>query len=225
MTLDDLQQRWQETNAKLDAALVLHAALARPAVLNGTRTALERAARSVLFEWLATLVAVMVLGAFAADHVRERPVLLCAALLDAYGIAATAAGIAAFVRLRAIDYDAPLLAVARAVERIALLRAWTVFWTLTVAPLMWMPLLVVALRAAFGPLAVDSLSPVWIGANVAFGAAVLAGAIVFARGHDFAAAPSSPADRLWRTLAGGGIRAAAQRLAALSDDAAAEFAR
>lgn len=217
MTLDDLQERWQETNAKLDVALALNAALVRPAVLRGTRTALERAARSVLFEWFATLAAVIVLGAFAADHVRERPVLLCAALLDAYGIAATAAGIAAFVGLRAIDYGAPLLTVARAVERIALLRAWSVFWTLVLAPLMWTPLLVVAVRAAFGSTAVSTLSPVWIGANVAFGVEVLAGALAFARGRDLACAPSSAVDRLLRTLAGQDIRAAADRLAELGD--------
>jgi hypothetical protein len=105
--------------------------------------------------------------------------------------------------------------VARAVDRLRLLRARAAMWTVLFAPLMWPPLAIVALRGFFHLDALAEFGLPWLAANVAFGLAVLAGALVLARRYGKNLPPSSPLRRAFDNLSGSAVRVAADSLDAL----------
>ena len=215
MERDELSGLWQKYDARLDELTRTNALLLRRSSLAAAQTGLGRLSGKLRLEFAIDVLAVLVLGSFAAAHVREWAILLAAMALDAYAIAILAATVAQLVALGRIDYDEPVIAIAQAVERLRLLRARKTLWILALAPLMWVPLLLVGLRGFFGidPVAVLGLR--YIAANAAFGAAVLAGAVWTARRYAGSAGPA------WlryfsETLSGAEVRAASQQLAALT---------
>ena len=106
-----------------------------------------------------------------------------------------------------IEYDAPVIAIAQAVERLRLLRARKMLWILALSPLMWLPLMIVSARGLLGIDPIATLGIAYIAANAAFGAAVLAAALWIARRYG----------RYFReTLSGAEVRAASKQLAALT---------
>ena len=144
METDDVHAIWRRYDAKLEAALRLNDVLVRRLSLGGAQTGLGRLARYLWAELAGDALAVFLIGGFAADHAREPWVLGAAAVLDAYALAIVAAVVAQLVALARIDYDEPVFAIARAVDRLRLLRARAAMATLLLAPLMWPPLAIVA---------------------------------------------------------------------------------
>lgn len=114
-----------------------------------------------------------------------------------------------------IEYDAPVIAIAQAVERLRLLRARKMLWILALSPLMWLPLMIVSARGLLGIDPIATLGIAYIAANAAFGAAVLAAALWIARRYGRSAPPAWL--RYFReTLSGAEVRAASKQLAALT---------
>jgi hypothetical protein len=127
----------------------------------------------VIFELAANAVAIVLLGSFAADYIREPRFFIPALVLGIYAVALLATNVAQAVRINAVDYDEPVIAIQTQLERLKAERAIIVKWTLLVAPLMWVPLLVVVLRA-FGIDAYAALGTPYLGANALFGIGVIA---------------------------------------------------
>jgi hypothetical protein len=135
--------------------------------------------------------------------------------LDLYALAILAAGIAQYVSVAQMKYDVPVAAIARALDKAKLLRARTALWTIVLAPLMWTPLIIVTLRALGGIDTISAFGPWWVAANLAFGFAVLAAALVIARRGRSKAASSSLFGRAMDVLSGRPMRMAAEQLEAL----------
>jgi hypothetical protein len=144
--------------------------------------------------------------------VHEPVVLAAGVTLHIYAVAITIAVVAQLVALARIDYDEPVFAIARAVDRLRLLRARAAMWTLVFAPLMWPPLAIVGLRAFLGLDAMAAFGLPWLAANVAFGLAVLAGALVLARRYGKDLSRSSLLGRAVDSFSGSAVRRAAEGL-------------
>jgi len=215
MEPDDLTAVWRRYDERLNELVATNALILRRSSLMETRTTLGRLGRTLVYELVLAILAVVLLGAFAADHARELPVLAATAVLDVYAIAILAGTIAQYAHLGRIDFDAPVIAIARAVERLSLLRARQSLWTLALAPLMWPPLAIAATRGLLGIDAVAAFGMPWIAANVAFGVGVLALSVRLARRYGQGANAASWFRRLSASLSGHAVRSAALKLETL----------
>ena len=212
MELDDLKTAWAEQSAALEASLRLNDLLVRQDNTRRAESRLGRLKRSIVIELVLDFVAVVALGAFAAGHAAHQAIAACAALLGLYGIAVAQGQIRQLVAIGAIDFDEPVVAIQRKLEKLRVTRIATIKWILLFAPLMWVPLAVVLARAALGVDLFAVLSPLYIAANVVFGLAVIPAAIWLTRRYADRLEGSGFVRALGREIAGSDLRAALEYL-------------
>lgn len=215
MELEELKNLWNEGNRRLEASSRLNTLLFTQRNLRRADTSLKRLARGVTFELIVNLIAILSLGWFAADHVREPRFFIPAAVLDVYAIVLIAAGARQLFELRSLDYDEPVVAIQDRLQRLRLARIRATMGTLLFAPLMWLPLLIVATRAFFGVDIYAAASPAWLAANALFGLAVIPIAVVIARAFGPRLERATPIRFLANEIAGRSLAAALDDLAAI----------
>lgn len=215
MDIEELKELWGESNRRLEASTRLNTQLLAHANLDKAGTSLNRLARGIWFEVLLNFVALIALGAFAADHLREPRFFAPALALGAYALALLAAGVRQIVAIERIDYDAPVVAIQAQLERLRLARVRASIWTLLFAPLMWVPLLIVAARGLFGVDVYSAAAPGWLIANALFGLAVIPLAIAIARRFGGTIEGSAVVQRLAGTISGRNLTAALEAVDAL----------
>src|SRR5580658_1775075 len=215
MELEELKALWNESNRRLEASLLLNSMFFAQWSLRKADTSLRRLGRRITFDLIVNLIGIALLGWFAADHVAEPKFLVPAALLDVYAIALLVAGARQLFELRSLDYDEPVVAIQDRLRRLRLARIRATMGTLLFAPLMWVPLLIVATRGFFGIDIYAVASPAWLAANVLFGLAVIPIAVVIARVFGPGLERATPVRFLADQIAGRGLAAALDDLAAL----------
>jgi hypothetical protein len=180
MEIHELKNLWEQSERRLAASLRLNTLLLQQANARKSEGSLQRLSRGILAELTVNLVGLVLIGSFAADHVREPRFFIPALTLGAYAIGLLIAAVRQMVMIAGVDYDEPVVAIQKRLEALRLLRARTTLAVLLFAPLMWVPLLIVALRGFFG---VDAyaLNAAWLAANVLFGLAVIPVAVFLAR--------------------------------------------
>jgi hypothetical protein len=223
MELEDLKRRWEEQDRKLDAGLRLNRRLLEQSVLTKAETSLRRLTRLLWLELLLDLVPVVWLGSFLADHIGQPRFWIPAAALDVFAIGSVAALAREAFGARSVDWGAPVVEIQQQVEAARIRRIRATQWTLALAPLLWTPLLVVALQGFWGVDAYAALGGVFLAANVLFGLAVL-GLAVWAsrRWAGRGGEASSVARRFARVLAGRSLADAQAFLGSLGRFAADE---
>jgi hypothetical protein len=215
MDIDTMKTLWQESNRRLEASMRLNTLLVSQSNLNRADSALARLGRGITFELVANLAALLFLGWFAADHVREVRFFVPAVLLDAYWIVLVAGGVRQLAVLHGFDYDEPVVAMAQRLQRLRLARIRTTMGILLLGPLMWVPLLIVSARAIFGVDVYATTSAAWLAASVAFGLAVIPIAIFIARRFGAALQRRSWVRAIADEIAGHSLTAALDDLAAI----------
>ncbi len=180
MEIQELKTLWEQSESRLAASLRLNTLLLQQANLRKAEGSLQRLKRGVVAELVLNLVGLVLIGSFAADHVREPRFLVPAAALGAYAVGLLIAGVRQIVAIAGLDYDEPVVAIQTRLETVRLMRVRSTLALLLFAPLMWVPLLIVVLRGLFG---VDTytVSAEWLAANALFGLAVIPAAIFLAR--------------------------------------------
>ncbi len=219
MEIQEVKDLWERSERRLAASLQLNARLLQQANLRTTAGSLRHLSRGLVAELAINFAALVLVGAFAADHAREPRFLIPAVLIGAYAIALLSAGVRQIVAIAGADYDEPVVAIQRRLETLRLLRVRTTLGVLLFAPLMWVPLLIVALRGFWGADAYAAGSA-WLAANVLFGVAVIPIAIFVARRYGHRLAPMTTMRRIADAIAG---RTLAVALASL--DAIQRFER
>ncbi|MBV8345618.1 MAG: hypothetical protein JO190_11615 [Candidatus Eremiobacteraeota bacterium] len=189
MEIQELKDLWARSERRLTASMRLNVLLLEQANLRKTDGSLQRLSRGIVAELILNFLGLVLIGSFAADNVREPRFLVPAVLLGAYAVGLLIAGVCQIVAIAGVDFDEPVVAIQKRLEALRLLRVRTTLGVLLFAPLMWVPLLIVALRGLFG---VDAYAAgvAWLAANVAFGLAIIPVAIFIARRYG---------DRLRRT--------------------------
>jgi hypothetical protein len=215
MELEELKALWNQSNRELEASTRLNKLLFAQWNLRKTDTSLERLARGITFELILNLAGIALLGWFAADHAGEPKFFIPAAMLAVYAIALVIAGARQLFALRSLDYDEPVVAIQRRLQRLRLARIRETMWTLLFGPLMWVPLLIVASRGLFGIDIYAVASPAWLAANAIFGLAVIPLAIAIAKAYGSKLERATPMRFLADEIAGRSLTAALDDLAAI----------
>jgi hypothetical protein len=216
MDLDDLKQRWEEQDRKLDASLRLSTRLLRESALSRAARAITRLSWLMLPEILLNLGLVVWLGSFLADHFAQARFAIPAVALDLGAVVLLIAQGHQWWALRAIDYCAPVVAIQKELGRLRLQELRVFKWVLITAPLAWTPLLIVALKGLLGLDAYTIFSGAWLAANVAFGVAVLLLAVWVSRRYADRMERSPRLQRVMRNLSGYNLNAAAGFLGSLA---------
>ncbi len=214
MEIEEMKKLWSQSNRSLETSLRLNTTLLRQWNLRKADTSLERLSRGIIFELIANVLAIVLLGSFAAAHVHEPRFLIPALVLDIYTIALAAGSGRQLARISAVDYDAPVLAIQKNLADLRLRRIRTTLWTLLFAPLMWVPLLIVALRGIFG-VDIYAAGATWFVANAVFGLAVIPLAIFIAKRYGSRIASHTPLRWLADEIAGRSLAAGLGRLDAI----------
>jgi hypothetical protein len=216
MDLDDLKQRWEEADRKLDASLRLSTRLLRESALSRAARATSRLSWLMLPEILLNLGLIVWLGSFLADHFTQARFAVPALALDLGAIALLISQGHQWLALRAIDYGAPVVAIQKEIGRLRLQELRVLKWVMITAPLAWTPLLIVAMKGLLGLDAYALFSGAWLAANVAFGLAVLLLAVWISRRYADRMERSPRLQRLMRNLSGYNLNAAAGFLSSLT---------
>jgi hypothetical protein len=212
MELDDLKELWTQSNRKLEASVRLNSLLVQQMNLGKTESYVRRLSWGAWFEVGVNLLAVALLGSFAAGHLREPRFLIPALSLGGYALALLIVRVRELVELANIDYAEPVVAIQKRLEDLRIRRIRTTIWTLLFAPLMWVPLLVVALRGLFGVDVYTVAAPSWFVANLLFGLAVIPAGMLLARRYGHVFERFSPVRSLADTIAGRSLAAALDAL-------------
>ncbi|MGB8909433.1 MAG: hypothetical protein WCC84_11860 [Candidatus Cybelea sp.] len=215
MELEEIKTLWAQRNRELEASTRLNVLLLRQWNFRAAETAMKRFGRGVWFELIVNAIGLMLIGSFAAGHMRELQFFAPAAAIGVYAIALVIACIRQLVAVAALDYDEPVVAIQKSLERLRIRRIRLTLWTLLFAPLMWLPLLIVALRGVFGVDAYAALSPNWLVSNALFGFALIPSAIFLARRYGSRLAAYTSMRRLADEIAGRSLSSALESLDAL----------
>lgn len=208
MDIEDLKRTWEEQSRKLDASLRLNTSLLRASVLSKAATALTRLSWQLLPELLLNLCLAVWLGWFIGEHAEEARFLLPAVVLQLGVIALIIGSIHQLVAIRSIDYSAPILAIQKRLGSLKVQRVRATMWTLLAAPLLWILVLIVALKGLIGLDAYAVFDGAWLAANVLFGVAVIPLAVWISRRQADRMDRSPFVQSLLRDIAGYNLNAA-----------------
>ena len=176
MELEKLKAVWDEAEAAPAARRIDAATLPR------TRKRVGRLGLFVHVDLVQDVVVVVATGWFAVAHVREPRFCLPSLFLFAGFAFHLASGLRQRAALRAIDWGGPVAGIQERLAALRVERVRAARLLLLLAPLAFVPLLVVAAKGLLG---VDLWSApavrAWLFANVAFGAAFLAAGLFLTR--------------------------------------------
>ena len=208
MDLDDLKERWQAQEPKLDARLRLNPMVIQMATLGRAETALRRLSRLVWIEVLPNGVVLLWLGSFLARHLTEMKYLAPALVLHLFVIGQVGAGVWQLVELHRVDFLDSLVQAQTRLGRLRALRVRLTMGTFLVAPLLWTPLLIVGFKGFLGVNAYAAFPGSWLLGNFLFGVAFILVGFWLARRYAERVGRSPLVQRFLRDLAGTNLVAA-----------------
>lgn len=208
MELDDLKAAWMRNDERLDDLLVVNRQLLRGSRMKRVHSSLTQLGRGIVATLIMDVTALILVGSFLGDHSGNAKLFLPALALHLAAIASLAATIRQLLLVRSIDGTAPVVDIQKTLLQLRTLRIRTTKWTFMIAPLLWVPLLIVSLRVlGIDPYAV--LSAKWLVANVIFGVVFLGAVWTISR--RYAGGFRSPfMQRLMDDIAGRSLLAASQ---------------
>jgi len=217
MELDELKQKWADHDRKLEVNIRLTLQLLSATKMNRARSALQRLAVFLALESVIALAVIIVLGSFIGDHIAMLRFAVPAAALDLFEIATLIVLIQQIRLALCIDYSKPVAAIQKQLESLRMLHIRHFQWTLLLAPLLWTPLLIVALEGFLRVDAYKTLGAAYLLANFLFGLAIIPLAIWLSKKFGDRMDRSPKIQWLMKELAGHSLNAASDFLATLSE--------
>jgi len=217
MELDELKQKWAEHDRKLEVNIRLTRQLLSATKMNRARSALQRLAVFLVLESVIALAVIIVLGSFIGDHIAMVRFAVPAAALDLFEIATFIVLIQQIRRALYIDYSKPVASIQKQLESLRMLHIRHFQWTLLLAPLLWTPLLIVALEGFLRVDAYKTLGAAYLLGNLLFGLAIIPLAIWLSKRFGDRMDRSPKIQWLMKELSGYNLNAASDFLATLSE--------
>jgi len=180
MELDDLKLAWQSLDRQMDRRYALDLALFKERRVDRVRARLRPLHIGQWVQLLAGIVMTLLFASFWVQHRATPHLLVSGLLLHAYAVLWIVCAARELHLLHGIDHAAPVLAIQR---RLGQLRAWRLRiarWFGVTGCLIWIPLVLVVFKAAFGADIVRDAPQVAV-AFVAAGALCLAALLGFMR--------------------------------------------
>ncbi len=174
MELDELKNLWANQDRKLDQVIRLNAEFLRDSRTRKAGSSLKWAFRGILFEQLASIPAIVLLGIFLSNHSSEPRYLVPAIVLDVFAVLSVVSCGYQLGTLHDIDFGQPVVAIQKKLERVRVLRLATTKWALLLGPVLWVPLTIVALKGVLGVDGYALFPGGWLAVNLMAGAAISA---------------------------------------------------
>ena len=217
MDLDELKEKWNDYDRKLDESLRLNRQILKSMKFSRVRSALQRLAVILALESVLWLAGIIALGIFISGHITIIRFSLPAALLDLFAIANFAALISQITSALRIDYDRPIADIQKQLEALRVLRIRYIQRSVVGGFVVWVPFVVVVFKGFFGLDAYHLFDTAWLVTNVLFGLAVLVLAIWLSKKFGERMGRYPGIQRFMRNLAGHNIKTANEFLAKLSE--------
>lgn len=217
MNLEQLRTEWSAQNEQLAGRVRLHADWLRKTQSGRCNAALGRLTRSVWVALSINLFIALLLGSFIAAHLREPRFLAPALVLQLFALGVIVSSIRQLAAISQLDFDASILSSQRKLETLRIHRIRETKWILLLAPLLWVPLLIVALNAFLGLDAYVLFPGAWLEANLLLGIAVIPLMHWASRRFATRFSSSSMMQNLMNDVAGRNLTEAQQYLAGLAD--------
>lgn len=174
MELENMRSQWAALNDKVESLLQINQMALRAATLKQADTALRRLRRGIIIELIVNSAGALLLVPFIGNHLAQPLFLAPAVLLFAFMLLQVAFGVHQLVVLNDLDFSGPVVQLQRALAALRVRRIRVTKWTFWAAPLLWVPLLIVAMKGVLGVDVYATFSTVWLITNLIFGVAVIA---------------------------------------------------
>ena len=217
MEWDEIQAKWADFDRKLDANLRLNQRLLNAVTLNRARTALQWFTVGLAVETALQIVVVVWLGSFVYDHLSVARFALPGIALDIYATALLAMMIRQIAGAQMMDYGKPIVEIQREIQKLRMQSVRCTQWVFLTAPLIWTPLLIVALKSLLGVDAYRIFGEKYLAANLLFGVVFVPLALFLSKEFSERCGNSPFFQGILRGLAGHHLNAAADFLRTLSD--------
>lgn len=217
MELDELKEKWEEYDRKLEVNLRLNRRLLRDAYTARARFALWRLAGMLALGSVAMLAVIVALGRFIAVNWSAPRFVAPAMALDILAIAALATLIAQMSLALSMDYSQPIAQLQKRLETLRKLRIRYVQAICLTMTLTWTPIFIVVMKAALGVDVYRQFDTTWIVANVAFGLLLLAIGLWLGRRYGGRLGSTAFGRQFLRDLAGYNLNAASRSLAEIEE--------
>jgi hypothetical protein len=220
MDFDTLQRRWDRLNETLDTRLDQQSQALRGLYLQTVQRAVRRRSWGLSAEVIITIPVLLLLGSFLAAHITELRFFVPALLLQLFAIVQLALHIHKLVVLRSLDYSEPVVSIQKRLARLRVRWLRQLVWLYACIPLLWPPLLIVAMQGLLGLDAYTLLGLPYLGVNLLVGLACVPLVLWLARALAPRVGHVPALRRLVDDLTGRSLREALDAL-----DAAAAFER
>lgn len=220
MDFDILQRRWDSLNQKLDAQLHLQSQVQRTLYLQIVQRAVNRRAWWLSAEVIISIPVLLLLGGFLADHITEPRFFAPALLLQLFVMVQLGIHIYKLVLLRSLNYSEAVVTIQKRLAELRVRWLKQLVWLYACLPLLWPPLLIVAMKGLLGLDAYALLGLPYLALNLLFGLACVPLVLWLARYLAPRVEQMPVLQRLVDDLTGRSLREALDAL-----DAAAAFER
>ena len=173
MELDELRAKWAEHDQKLETSIRLNRQLLRENYTGRARTALRRLAALLGLGSIPLLTVIASLGVFIHNNLGMPELVWSAVLLDVLAVAALIAVNFQIGLALHIDYDQPVAAIQKRIEKLKRARIRYVQGICVLSALTWFPMFVVVMKVFLGINVYRIFDMNWILWNVAIGLAVI----------------------------------------------------
>ncbi len=216
MHLDDLKETWTAHGTMLERSLAIDERLLREVLLGKVRSSLAPYVLWKALEVALGIAALLVVMPVLAAHLTEPRYVVVAGALAVFTVGLTALCAYLLVNGLRLDYDRPVTALRRDVERLRLVEYHALKWALLGGVVLWLPVALVLFEALTGVDALARVDLLWLALNLIFGLFVLAAGQVLSEKHVERSDLEPWARRLVDAASGRPLRSAVSRLAELS---------
>ena len=169
MEFDELKAAWHALDARIESGHALNAAVFTDLKLERARSALRPLWWLLSTQLAIALGAVVLLGAFLADHWQVPRFAVPAILLDLVAVMLIASTAGQLRVLSAIDFGNAVVTIQSTLTELSVRRAREVRWQWLLMLPLWTPLAVVVMQGIFGVDLYRWFGARWIAANVVVG--------------------------------------------------------
>ncbi len=216
MTLEEMQEKWAEMDAKLDRSLRINAQLITEGKMKTVRSALKRLQISLGIESGLWLLIAIALGNFIHNHFSAPALLVSGLAVDIYVLANCSALIRQIALAGRLDYSQPVTTIEVDIASLRMVRLRYIRAAVLWGVVLWAPAAIVTIQVLFG-IDLYPFAPAWVWSNVAFGVVLAALVLAAARRFGPRLSASSFGKRLADDVAGVSLKRATEALGAIRD--------
>ncbi len=171
MDLKDLKNIWQSHDKKLDENIRLNNEILKKMNLDKTHHEVQRFSVTPYLGLIVGLLTLLYLGGFIYHHAGMLRFLIPAGLIASFALFQLLFSIYQTSMLRTINYEAPVTGIQKKLMSLSVSRIRYLTITRFAYPLLWLPVLIVALQGIWGIDFYDELNWQWFTIQISLGAA------------------------------------------------------